>query len=86
MGTQIPKKVPMGTRVPKWGPIWEQCVGPSLRSRHASFADLLPRWLHCLGLPCWHYQFVLSWYLHQPESHQLSLQNVLDGLTEIWTH
>ena len=24
MGTQIPKKVPMGTRVPKWGPIWEQ--------------------------------------------------------------
>ena len=25
MGTQIPKKVPMGTRVPKWGPIWEQC-------------------------------------------------------------
>ena len=26
MGTQIPKKVPMGTRVPKWGPIWEQCL------------------------------------------------------------
>ena len=24
---------------------------------------------HCLGLPCWHYQF-LNWYLHQPESHQ----------------
>mgnify|MGYP001334977688 CR=1 FL=1 len=26
MGTQIPKKVPIGTRVPKWGPIWEQCL------------------------------------------------------------
>ena len=22
--TQILKKVPMGTRVPKWGPTWEQ--------------------------------------------------------------
>ena len=29
MGTQRLKKVPMGTRVPKWGPIWEQCLpGP----------------------------------------------------------
>ena len=25
MGTQNLKKVPMGTRVPKWGPTWEQC-------------------------------------------------------------
>ena len=40
---------------------------------------------HCLELPYWHYQLVLSWYLHQPESHQLSLQKVLDGLTDIWT-
>ena len=31
---------------------------------------------HCLGLPYWH-QLVLSWYLHQPESCQLSLKNVL---------
>ena len=30
----------------------------------------------CLGSPYWHYQLVLAWYLHQPESHQLSLQNV----------
>ena len=28
---------------------------------------------HCLELPSWHHQSVLSWYLHQPESHQLSL-------------
>ena len=40
-----------------------------------------PGWLdeshalpHCLGLPYWHYQLVLAWYLHQAESHQLSLQ------------
>ena len=26
MGTQNLKKVPMGTRVPKWGPMWEQCI------------------------------------------------------------
>ena len=31
---------------------------------------------HCLGLPFLHYQLVLSWYLHQPESHQLSLHKV----------
>ena len=32
---------------------------------------------HCLGLPYWHYQLVLSLYLHQFESHQLSLQKWL---------
>ena len=26
-----------------------------------------------LGLHCWLHQFVLSWYLYQPESHQLGL-------------
>ena len=24
--------------------------------------------LHCLRLPYWHYQLVLSWYLHQPST------------------
>ena len=37
---------------------------------------------HCLELPYWHYQLVLSWYLHQPESHQLSVKKWrTDGLT-----
>ena len=39
---------------------------------------------HCLELLSWHYQPVLSWYLHQPESHQLSLTKRLSlthGLT-----
>merc|ERR1719209_527388 len=27
-------------------------------------------------MPYLHYQLVLSWYLHQPESHQLSLNKV----------
>ena len=31
---------------------------------------------HCLGMPYWRYQLVLSWHLHQPESHQLSLIKV----------
>ena len=34
---------------------------------------------HCLGMSYWLYQLVLSLYLHQPESHQLSQQKVLDG-------
>ena len=29
MGTQKLKKVPMGTRVSKWGPMWEQCGPPN---------------------------------------------------------
>ena len=32
---------------------------------------------HCLGMLYWHYQLVLSLYLHQSESHQLSLQKGL---------
>ena len=36
---------------------------------------------HCLELPHWHYQLVLSWYPHQPESHQLSLNKVAHSLT-----
>ena len=34
--------------------------------------------MHCLGLPYWHYQLVLSCYLHlhQPKSRQLSLDNM----------
>ena len=50
----------------------------------ALFANLATRWHHlhkstslalphCLELPYWHHQLVLTWYLHQPESHQLSL-------------
>ena len=41
--------------------------------------------LHCLQLPFWHYQLVLSWYPHQPESHQLSLHKGL-LLTYSLTH
>ena len=31
---------------------------------------------HCRGMSYWHYQLVLGWYLHQPESHQLSFKNL----------
>ena len=37
---------------------------------------------HCLGMPYWHYQLVLSLYLHQPESHQFSLQKGV-GVTQL---
>ena len=29
----------------------------------------------------WYHQLELSWYLHQPETHQLSQQNITDGQT-----
>ena len=35
---------------------------------------------HCVGMPYWHYQLVLSLYLHQLESHQLSLHKWLSEL------
>ena len=47
------------------------------------------RYLHwlqvCLWLPYWHHQLVLSCYLHQPESHQLSL-NKVELVSDTWTH
>ena len=39
---------------------------------------------HCLELPYCHYQLVLSWYLHQLESHQLSLNKMLQWPID-WT-
>ena len=50
------------------------------------FAHQLHALPDCLGLPYWHYQLVLSWYLHQPESHQLSLQNLSDVCSDNRTH
>ena len=41
---------------------------------------------HCLGLPYWHYQLVLSLYLHQLESHQLSLHKWLSYLLTLGRH
>ena len=48
--------------------------GHQMAPLHKSTSLALP---HCLELPPWHYQQVLSWYLHQPESHQLSQQKWL---------
>ena len=45
-----------------------------LQKHHSLTCSLL--WPHCPGLRYWHYQLVLTWYLHQPESHKLSFNNV----------
>ena len=52
------------------------------RWRHSHwFRCWPPGWVTCIATlpwaPFWHYQLVLSWYLHQPESHQLSLHKGL---------
>ena len=39
---------------------------------------------HCLGLPYWHYQQVLSWYLYLLESHQLSLNKVFQSQNQVY--
>ena len=41
---------------------------------------------NCLGMSYWHYRLVLGWYLHQPESHQLSLQKVSQLVRDKRTH
>ena len=41
---------------------------------------------HCFGMSYWHHQLVLGWYLHQPESHQLSLQNMCQSVRDNKTH
>ena len=67
-----------------WFKIWSSagatCIASEVGHQIALFALL-----HCLGLPYWHYQLVLSWYPRQPESHQLSLTEVSYGLTDIRT-
>ena len=40
---------------------------------HQTKSHALP---DCFGLLYWHYQLVLTWYLHQPESHQLSFKSI----------
>ena len=38
--------------------------------------------IHCLEMPYGHYQLLLSWYVFQPESHQLSLQNLSHSVSD----
>ena len=51
------------------------CIGSKFDRQVASLALVTFGHMHCHI--AWHYQFVLSWSLHQPESHQLSLKKGL---------
>ena len=51
----------------QWFNIWTSGGATCIRWRHLHYQIVL------VGLPYWHYQQVPSWYLHQPKSHQLSL-------------
>ena len=72
------------TALPQSSPDEEELLATFPAPQPALVANLATRWHHlhkstslalphCLELPSWHYQLVLTWYLHQPESHQLSL-------------
>ena len=56
-----------------WPPDGTTCIDSKVG--HQVMSHALP---HCLGLPYWHYQLVLSLYLHQLESHQLSFKKVCE--------
>ena len=47
------------------------CISYSYKFGHLVAPLALP---HCLCLPYWHHQLVLSCYLHQPQSRHLSLK------------
>ena len=57
--------------VPIFPPHGACCISHKFGHQIAQLA-----FLHCLGLPYWHYQLVLSWELHQLESHKLSFNKV----------
>ena len=62
-----------------WPPDGATCMSSKFGHQMVPLESLaLP---HCLGLPYWHYLLVLSWYLHQLESYQLSLHNLPQSLT-----
>ena len=61
----------LATKFKIWSSGGATCIGSNVVHQVGSHA--LP---HCLELPYWHYQLVLTWYLHQPESHQLSFTKV----------
>ena len=58
-----------------WPPDGTTCINSKVGHKVTSHA--LP---HCLGLPYWHYQLVLSLYLLQPGLHQLSLLTQFETL------
>ena len=57
------------------------CISSKVGNKIMSLA--LP---HCLGMRCWHNQLVLSLYLHQLESGQLSFNKVTQFVTDNRTH
>ena len=69
----------LATKFKIWSSGGATCIGSNVVHRHQVGSHALP---HCLELPYWHYQLVLSWYLHQPESHQLSLHKVSHSLSD----
>ena len=57
-----------------WLPDGTTCISSKFGHQMAPLESLaLP---HCRGMSYWYYQLVLSLYLHQLDSHQLSLQKV----------
>ena len=60
-----------------WFNIWSSGGITCIAWFKSSLPGCVTAFPHCVGMPYWHYQLLLSWYLHQPESHQLSLHNWL---------
>ena len=65
-----------------WSPDCAICISSKFGHQMAPLALVTIALSYCLWLTYCFYQFVLSWYLHQPESHQLSFKKVSYSLTD----
>ena len=76
-----------------WPPDNISCINLKLGHPKAPFvlvSNLVtgesPALRRCPWLLCWHFPLVLSWYLHQPELHQLSLKKEAQSIPDTPTH
>ena len=60
---------------------WQNLRWLKIWCRHLIPPGRVTALTHCLQLPYWQYQLELSWHFHQPESYQLSLNNISHSLT-----
>ena len=65
---------------------WVRCASGNVFFNSHKFQYWPPGGATCIatlpGIAHWHHLLVLSCYPHQPESHQLSLQNLLDWVSD----
>ena len=71
MGTQKLEKVPMETRVPKWGPMWKQHFHFKIKFEYIVL-------IFCSNMEgATFYKLVISYYLQSPPVYDMDYQTVV---------